>query len=149
MYFGTTIQESIKESDKPVFEFEIDFSDIDMLKEETVDDSGLPGKGNAKICIYSGEGPVAHFHIEAPGFYSCVKLDSIEYFDHNGKYKDKLNNKQVKALKEKLSKISKDDNVGKFTLYEIMVDFWNRYNHEGKPVLRNRDTMPDYENLNK
>lgn len=145
MYFGANIVESTKKPDKPIFEIEL--SD-NLLNEETMDDSGInPGLGKARICIYSGEGPIAHFHIEDKNFHTCIKLDSPEYFDHGGKYKDKLSSKQVKSLIEKLYSTPKKYKNTNLTLYELLVLYWNDNNREGKPVNRNRNSMPDYTKL--
>lgn len=86
-----------------------------------------------------------HFHYRTKNdwkFHSCIRIDTLEYFEHEGK-EGKLNSKQRKELVNFLNSISEDDESK--TNWQVLIIEWNR-NNSSKKVDKNLQ-MPNYLNL--
>ena len=86
-----------------------------------------------------------HFHYRTKSdweFHSCIRIDVLEYFEHEGK-EGKLNSKQRKELVKFLNDISEDDDSK--TNWQVLIIEWNRNNSD---VKVDKDIpMPDYTKL--
>lgn len=103
---------------------------------------------NLYIYIWMNDGGnVPHFHISDSSNYPqnsnieiAVKILSPEYFPHGGKYTDKLNSREIKALINFMNKSEDGENNWKY-----LVKTWNR-NNSGAKIPPNTP-MPDYTQL--
>lgn len=107
--------------------------------------------GNFELCVYSGEGPVPHFHFKntESGTEGCLKILEADYFKH-GRYQAELNSKERKTIYEFLQK--EDEESKGFaekgtTNFKVVCYEWNKNNPENKIPLTS--TVPDYANLKK
>ena len=103
------------------------------------------GKTYYRLCVFSDEGPLPHFHLHPANGVDkdkdvCIRLDVPEYFDHNPKYKKRLNAKEKKQLIGYL----KEEDEG-ITLWDLMRRDWNQL----YPNYRVAPVMPDYSKLPK
>ena len=90
-------------------------------------------------------GNIPHFHIVDKAtlgrdFHTCIKIESPEYFHHEGK-EDVLNSKQRKNLNDFL----KDKNELGVTNWKYLVTTWN-INNSNKNVDKDI-AQPDYTKL--
>ena len=90
-------------------------------------------------------GNIPHFHIVdkatlGKGFHTCIKIETPEYFHHEGK-EDVLNSKQRKNLNDFL----KNKNELGVTNWKYLVTTWN-INNSNKNVDKDI-TQPDYTKL--
>lgn len=90
-------------------------------------------------------GNIPHFHIVdkttlGRKFHTCIKIESAEYFHHEGK-KDVLNSKQRKSLVNFLNSITPLE----CTHWEFLLLTWNTNNSNRK--LKMDLPMPDYTKL--
>lgn len=119
---------------------ELDFekSNNIMIYEETYAKLDLKKIGKCKINIYSGEGQIAHFHIEKDGFCCCVCLNHNKYFIHPGK-EDTLNSTARKKLNDYLHEINPET---KLTNWQSIQQYYYRYNPNTKE--KRIEIQPDY-----
>lgn len=90
-------------------------------------------------------GNIPHFHYRTKGtweFHSCIRLDSADYFEHEGK-EGKLNSRQRKSLVKFLN--SNDKNEEDKTHWQVLLREWNRNNSEISIDVNIE--MPDYLSL--
>ena len=100
---------------------------------------------NIQVWVYQDEGTKPHFHLisEEKNFFTAIRLDVPEYFLH-GKYKDKLNSAERKALNVFLLK-DYDDDLIKGTNWQFLRATWNSTSNE-KYKCKVK-IMPDYRDL--
>ena len=102
------------------------------------------GKIQYKFLVFSNEGKNApHFHLRPAnkrikGQDVCIRLDVPEYFDHNSKYKKRLNHSEKKDFIEFL-KETKDG----ITFWDLVRLNWN-WTFPDKEIS---PCMPDYSKL--
>ena len=126
----------------------------EITTEANVGRIGITKIGKVAINVYSGEGPVPHFHIEGKDFSCCVCIFDNRYFDH-GIHQDILNTKQLKELDSFMRETSKNDPYR--TNWELCKLFWEVNNVSNNSnigiVLRykleykNKTKQPDYTKL--
>lgn len=90
-------------------------------------------------------GNIPHFHYRTKStwqFHTCIRLDTAEYFHHDGK-EDVLNSNQRKALVKFLN--SYDKNEEDKTHWQVLLKEWNRNNSNINTDIN--QTMPDYTKL--
>lgn len=93
------------------------------------------------LWVYGGEGPYPHFHLKGNGgFEACIMIQYPEYFDHGGKYKDKLKSKYCKLLNEWMQELD-SNNISNWCK---IVNQWNENNSKYKILHSKR---PDYSNI--
>ena len=136
----------VKEEQEVIEICEINF--IDSISEESID-VDINKIGKCKITIYSGEGNyIPHFHIKSINAkgnskkFECVVMINKNMFFTHGKYKDTLNSKQQKQLKEKLSE--KYNNTDR-TIWQHIQDQYYENNKGCKD--KKAESMPDYSNI--
>ncbi|MBD5322144.1 MAG: hypothetical protein HDS01_05165 [Bacteroides sp.] len=103
---------------------------------------------NLYIYIWMNDGGnIPHFHISDSANYPqnstveiAVKILTPEYFPHGGKYTDKLNSREIKALIDFLKK-SEDGESN----WQYLIKTWNRNNSGAK--IPPKTPMPDYTQL--
>ena len=125
-----------------------------IISENKIAASSLKKIGNIKICVYGGEGPVPHFHIEGDGFNCCVCIFDNMYFDH-GIHTDTLNKSQCKQLDEFMRERSKMNN--KLTNWETCKLLWESANissndniamvNRYRMMYGDRKQQPDYTDI--
>ena len=114
---------------------------LEMAQAGTIDDSII-------IKIYSGEGPVPHFHFyEVQSRRSgCIKILDASYFPHGGKYLDTLKSWEVDDLIKWLSEESiffKKRGLD-ITNWQAICILWDQNNSQFQ--LKNPNpSIPDYE----
>ena len=102
------------------------------------------GKIQYKFLVFSNEGKnVPHFHLRPvnkgiKGQDVCIRLDAPEYFDHNPKYKKRLNHSEKKDFIEFLNE--EDEGV---TFWDLVRLNWNWT----FPDRKISPGMPDYSQL--
>lgn len=98
--------------------------------------------GTIIIKIYSGEGPVPHFHFyEAQSRRKgCLKILEASYFIH-GKYLDDLKRDERKELLKWLNERNEDSNT---TNWEAICRLWNMNNPTHKINISPLPKIPDY-----
>ena len=126
----------------------------EITTEANVGRIGITKIGKVAINVYSGEGPVPHFHIEGKDFSCCVCIFDNRYFDH-GIHQDTLNTKQLKELDSFMR--DKSSLNEKLTNWEAAKFIWEAANIENNDdismVLRykleykNKTKQPDYTKL--
>lgn len=133
-----------KENEIVIGEFNTD----ELLNEDKIVDTTLPGLGSIKISIYSGEGDNRpHFHLLtiADEKVSCICLYEPKYFVHNG-YTTILNSRQRKQLDKILRELL--PKYKPYTIWEFMSNFWLDNNDEFKLYAdRRNSSQPDYTKL--
>lgn len=102
--------------------------------------------GRYDICVYSGEGPVPHFHFKnlQTGKEGCMRLDCAAYFPHN-RYTATLNTKERQALVKFLMSPSTFRSTSQFQKICLL---WNdnnpQYQMHGDPYSF---SIPRYEDM--
>ena len=114
-------------------EFSIEYTEEDFLNEKTIADNIKHGKTvlNYKLEVYSGEGPIPHFHLVSKGendrdkkIDTCICIFEARYFDH-GTHVSTLSSKELKVLNEFL-KEQKNPIGG--TYWDIIATQWYELN---------------------
>lgn len=98
------------------------------------------------VRVYSGEGPIPHFHIvdTQNGNETCIRIDCTKYFTHGDKVYE-FNSREKKTLIEFLNTVSPyEEDYGK-TYYDLIWEEWNRNNREHR--IPKPESMPDYSKL--
>ena len=103
-------------------------------------------KAYFSVNIYSGEGPIPHFHIKniQTNEEACVRIDCAEYFPHSDKTMV-LNSGQRKALVDFLNERPSLPEYLGLSNYELIWMQWNINNPSYR--IPKPDSMPDYNNL--
>ncbi len=95
----------------------------------------------------SGREP--HFHISNAGFHSAIKIETAEYYFHEGRRCDALDESRTDELCEKQKKVLMKFFEGKtdihLTKWYRVVDSWNRNNDDNRNDLFLY--VPDYMRL--
>ena len=125
--------------------------DYEKLRESMLLEMARVGFINDEYEVYihtDDPGNIPHFHIwdaETRGqkFYTCIRIESPEYFHHTGK-EDYLNSSMrkelIKFLKSKPTKLKRYN-----TNWEVVIDMWNANN--SKANVPDDLPMPDYTKL--
>lgn len=104
---------------------------------------------DCEVCIFGGEGNIPHFHIlnTKTREKCCVRIDCAEYFNHNDKYKLRLNSHDKKDLDNWLNSCSDDFAVLDIhlTVFRNIVMLWNQNNPDNKIDIHIE--KPDYTKL--
>lgn len=100
-----------------------------------------------KVLIYGSEGPVPHLHFQSTkgGKKGCVRLDKPEYFIH-GKYKDRLNSKELKQFIEFLKSPHRLLGKAGISNWQMIIVYWGDNNPDYRLDIDTQ--MPDYTQLN-
>ena len=134
-----------KENEMVIGEFNTD----ELLNEDKITVTTLPGLGSIKISIYSNEGDSRpHFHLLtiADEKVSCICLYEPKYFVYNG-YTTILNSRQRKQLDKVLRERLSENNPK--SIWRITSDYWLDHNDEfGIYADRRNSSQPDYTKLN-
>ena len=98
------------------------------------------GSISYKFMIYGNEGKNPHIHLKPTNKSIkaqdvCIRLDVPEYFDHNPKYKKRLNHNEKKDFIAYLNEIRKG-----ITRWELWAFNWND-TYPDNPIITD---MPDY-----
>ena len=130
--------------------------DIDLPFEDESLEEGQITKvdlgGRVKTCtiwVYSGEGPIPHFHVKNERFESCIHIFESKYANHEDYHKT-LNDDQVKILDSKLREKATDNK----TYWDQIVDLWYQNNPENASRYKDTarylkcKTQPNYADLN-
>ena len=125
------------------------FDDIILEDRINTNDDKLKLKkaGKCNVLVYSGEGPIPHFHIKGDNFETCIKIYSAEFFAH-ANYHYELS----KANCEKLNEWLKQDNIlinPNETNWEVVKRMWKRNNPDSnyKNPSKECDEQPDYSKM--
>lgn len=107
-------------------------------------------KDNYEVYVNTDDGDnIPHFHYRLKSdwnkFHTCIRLDSPEYFHHNGK-EDVLNSSQKKNLQKFLSsQVTLSRYKGKFeNNFELLCFLWDINNSN---VQSDDWALPDYTTL--
>nr|DAZ19335.1 MAG TPA: hypothetical protein [Caudoviricetes sp.] len=125
-----------------------------ILKHSYTDITGMARAGftkdNYEIYVNTDDGGnIPHFHYRLKSdlnkFHTCIRLDSPEYFHHNGK-EDVLNSSQKKNLQKFLSSsVTLSRYKGKFeNNFELLCFLWDINNSN---VQSDDWDLPDYTTL--
>ena len=124
------------------------------LKHSYTDITGMARAGftkdNYEVYVNTDDGGnIPHFHYRLKSdwnkFHTCIRLDSPEYFHHNGK-EDVLNSSQKKNLQKFLSSpVTLSRYKGKFkNNFELLCFLWDINNSN---VQSDDWDLPDYTTL--
>lgn len=107
----------------------------------------LKKAGKCNVLVYSGEGPIPHFHIKGDNFETCVKIYSAEFFAHTDHHYE-----LSKANCEKLNEWLKQNNIlinPNETNWEVIKRMWKRNNPDSnyKNPPKECDEQPDYSKM--
>ena len=104
---------------------------------------------NIEIRIYGGEGYKAHFHFRhiQSKRKGCIRLDTPEYFKHDGN-RDVLTSDEIDSLIVFLNSNNKElsENGVELSNYKYLCILWNQNNPSRKKDF-DKITMPDYTKL--
>lgn len=125
-----------------------------ILKHSYTDITGMARAGftkdNYEVYVNTDDGGnIPHFHYRLKSdwskFHTCIRLDSPEYFHHNGK-EDVLNSSQKKNLQKFLSsQVTLSRYKGKFeNNFELLCFLWDINNSN---VQSDDWDLPDYTTL--
>lgn len=125
-----------------------------ILKHSYTDITGMARAGftkdNYEIYVNTDDGGnIPHFHYRLKSdwnkFHTCIRLDSPEYFHHDGK-EDVLNSSQKKNLQKFLSsQVTLNRYKGKFeNNFELLCFLWDINNSN---VQSDDWALPDYTTL--
>lgn len=125
-----------------------------ILKHSYTDITGMARAGftkdNYEVYVNTDDGGnIPHFHYRLKSdwnkFHTCIRLDSPEYFHHNGK-EDVLNSSQKKNLQKFLSsQVTLSRYKGKFeNNFELLCFLWDINNSN---VQSDDWALPDYTTL--
>lgn len=125
-----------------------------ILKHSYTDITGMARAGftkdNYEVYVNTDDGgSISHFHYRLKSdwskFHTCIRLDSPEYFHHNGK-EDVLNSSQKKNLQKFLSsQVTLSRYKGKFeNNFELLCFLWDINNSN---VQSDDWDLPDYTTL--
>lgn len=125
-----------------------------ILKHSYTDITGMARAGftkdNYEVYVNTEDGGnIPHFHYRLKSdwnkFHTCIRLDSPEYFHHNGK-EDVLNSSQKKNLQKFLSsQVTLSRYKGKFeNNFELLCFLWDINNSN---VQSDDWALPDYTTL--
>ena len=103
--------------------------------------------GKCKVEIYNNEPNIPHFHLfnENNSFHTCICIYENKYYDHEGKYIDKLSPNQCIQLNEWMKNKVKRYSF-KNTRWNSCSFAWEFMNREGEPLPENLIgvTQPNY-----
>ena len=118
---------------------------LESRKMENIARIGFTDDGFEVYINTDDGGNIPHFHYRTKGtwkFHTCIRLDSPEYFHHDGK-EGILNSKQRKELVKFLN--STDLHEQDKTHWQVLLKEWNRNNSNIE--IDEETPMPDYLNL--
>lgn len=124
-----------------------EFNTAELLMEDDVVGTRMPGLGSIKITIYGNEAyGIPHFHIlkKTNERVSCICLFEARYFVHGG-YKALLNSKQKKQLDKILRLPNKTE--PELTNWEYMAKYWISHNDSNNLYNKRKYKQPDYTKL--
>lgn len=130
--------------DEPKLIGSLNLSTEELLYEDCTGGINFPNEvGECRICVYSNEGTIPHFHIiDKNNFECCICIYEAKYFNHGNK-QGKLNSKQRKLLNTWMSQPSSVDKS--VTNWQVINIAW-RIGNDDKYVPKN-PKQPNYTDM--